>query len=81
MISAQTLGCSRVNPGAAELQLVTVVRRGVSPTAQAIARFDQHRASTAHRQLARGGHAGEAAADDHDVRRRTHASPSLAAPC
>jgi hypothetical protein len=52
-----------MNPGAAELELVTVVRRGVGSATQSIPRFDQHGAATAHRQLARCRHAGETAAE------------------
>ena len=59
-----------MNPGATELERMALVRRGMGSATQAIAGFDQHRAPTAHRQLARGRHAGETAADDHHVGRR-----------
>ncbi len=64
------VGLRWMNPGATELERMTFVRRGMGSAPQAIAGFDQYRASTAHRQLARGRHAGETAADDHHVARR-----------
>ncbi|MNN27384.1 hypothetical protein D3C81_1409190 [compost metagenome] len=56
-----------VDPGSAQLDLVAGELAAEGTPAEAIARFQDHRLVAVFHAVARCGHAGEAAADDHHV--------------